>query len=225
VPQQDVTLKGFPLNVVKDQKAIWTSPAQIRVKDLNWLVPLGAVTAFAIATDKDAMIHLVPTDGKFNQRSVDASNALTGGLVAAPVALLGWGALRANPHAKEAGLLAGEAMVDGLVVEQGMKLFFLRERPGVDNAKGKFFQTSVGIDGSFPSNHTVLAWSSAAVLAGEYTSPLDRLLIYSAATGVSMTRVMGQQHFPSDVIVGSATGWLIGHYVFRHRHKEPIDDY
>jgi membrane-associated phospholipid phosphatase len=62
-------------------------------------------------------------------------------------------------------------------------------------------------------------------LADEYPSLLNRLLIYSAATGVSLTRVVGQQHFPSDVVVGSAAGWLIGHYVFKRHHKEIVDQY
>jgi len=100
-----------------------------------------------------------------------------------------------------------------------MKLIFWRERPTVDNARGKFFQTSVGMDSSFPSSHTVIAWSSAAVLAEEYPSRLNRFGIYTLATGVSLTRVLGQQHFPSDVLVGSAFGWMIGHYVYKKRHR------
>jgi membrane-associated phospholipid phosphatase len=224
-PQPDVTVKGLPMRVVKDQKAIWTSPAHIKIKDLDWLVPLAAGTGLAIATDRDAMLHVVPIDAQLNKRSLDASNALTGAFIATPVALLGWGAMKDNPHAREAGLLGSEAIIDGLVVEQAMKLIFLRERPAVNDAHGKFFQTSVGFDGSFPSNHTVLAWSSAAVLADEYPSMLNRILIYTAATGVSFSRVMGREHFPSDVLVGSATGWLIGHYVFRRHHKELPEKY
>ena len=226
-PQPEVTLKDFPMNVVKDQGAIWTSPARIRLKDLDWLVPLAAATGAAIATDRDAMVHVVPHDAQLNQRSLDVSNVLTGGMVAAPVGLLGWGALKDNAHARETGLLGAEAMVDAVAVEQGMKLIFWRERPGVDNSNGKFFQSSAGIDSSFPSSHSVITWASAAVLAGEYPSTLNRFLIYSAATGVSVTRVLGQEHFPSDVLVGSAAGWLVGHYVFRKRHKElplPKDD-
>jgi membrane-associated phospholipid phosphatase len=224
-PQPDVSLKALPLNVAKDQKAIWTSPAHLRIKDLNWLVPLGAVTGFTIATDRDAMVHVVSHDAQFNKHSVDASNILTGGMIAAPVGLLGWGELKHNARAREAGLLGAEAMADSVAVEQGLKLIFWRERPGVDNANGKFFQSGSGIDSSFPSSHAVITWSSAAVLAGEYDSPLQRLLIYSAATGVSMTRVMGREHFPTDVIVGSAAGWLVGHYVFRKHHNESLDDY
>jgi hypothetical protein len=32
------------------------------------------------------------------------------------------------------------------------------------------------------------------------------------------TRVVGRKHFTSDVIVGSAAGYLIGRYVFRAHH-------
>jgi membrane-associated phospholipid phosphatase len=46
--------------------------------------------------------------------------------------------------------------------------------------------------------------------------------VYSMATGTSLTRVLGQEHFPSDVLVGSAAGWLVGHYVYRHYHHEEI---
>jgi membrane-associated phospholipid phosphatase len=42
---------------------------------------------------------------------------------------------------------------------------------------------------------------------------------YSLAAGVSITRVLGQEHFPSDVLVGSACGWLIGRYVVHHRRR------
>ena len=40
--------------------------------------------------------------------------------------------------------------------------------------------------------------------------------MYSLATGVSLTRVLGQGAFSvADVLVGGAAGWLIGHYVFK----------
>jgi hypothetical protein len=28
------------------------------------------------------------------------------------------------------------------------------------------------------------------------------------ASGVSLTRVLGQEHFPSDVLIGAVTGWM-----------------
>ena len=89
----------------------------------------------------------------------------------------------------------------------------------MDHARGRFFQTGVGVDSSFPSSHSVLAWSSAAALAEEYPSRWVQFGVYSMATAVSVTRVLGQEHFPSDVLVGSAAGWLVGHYVYRAHHR------
>jgi hypothetical protein len=218
---ETVTLRGTPLRILKDQAAIWTSPARIRKGDLVWLVPLAAATGVSIATDHHTMASVVSHDAGFNNTSVNASNVLFGGFIAAPVAIYGVGLFKGNEHAREAGLLGGEALVDGLVVDEAMKLVFRRERPAINNARGHFFEGNVS-DSSFPSTHSVLAWSSAAVLADEYPSRWARVGIYTMATGVSLTRVMGQEHFPTDVLVGSAAGWLIGHYVFRAHHRHGL---
>lgn len=218
-PQAPVTMRELPMNLAKDQGAIWTSPARLREHDFAYLIPLGLAVTVSITADHEAMTDVVSRDADFNDTNTNASNVLVGPLIAAPVVLFGVGHLTGNDHARETGILGGEAMVDSLVVEQGMKLIFWRERPTVDNAKGKFFQTSVGWDSSFPSSHSMIAWSSAAVLADEYPSRLNQLGVYTLATGVSLTRVLGQQHFPSDVLVGSAFGWMIGHYVYKKHHR------
>lgn len=218
-PQERVTLRETPMNVLKDQGAIWSSPARVREDNIRCLIPLGLLVTLAITTDHEAMSDVVSHNQSFNNANTNASNVLVSPFIAAPAVLYVAGHFGDSDHARETGILSGEALVDSLVVEQGMKLIFLRERPSVDKAKGKFFQTSVGIDGSFPSNHSMLAWSSAAVLAEEYPSRLNRLGIYGLATGVSLTRVLGQQHFPSDVLVGSAFGWMVGHYVYKKHHR------
>jgi hypothetical protein len=102
-----------------------------------------------------------------------------------------------------------------MVVSEVLQYATSRERPPVDNGHGKFFQ---GSGFSFPSNHATVAWSLASVLAEEYPGWWSQLAVYTGATAVSLARVVGQQHFPSDVLVGSAVGYLIGHYVYRARH-------
>jgi hypothetical protein len=219
ISDRPIALRDVPRQFLHDQQAIWTSPLKLSAHDLRWLVPLAAATGASIATDHHTMTSVVSHDAGFNQANVDASNVIVGGLLIAPGALYGMGLAKHDEHAREAGLLGGEAIVDGVVVEQAMKLIFWRERPSQDNAHGLFFQGAAGIDSSFPSSHAVLAWSSAAVIASEYPSRWTQLGVYSLATGVSLTRVMGQEHFPTDVLVGSAAGWLVGHYVYRAHHR------
>ena len=221
-PQQnaasDLTVRAVPLNVLRDQGVIWTSPFHIRGRDLKIVVPLVLATGAALATDKRALRDVVSLDPAFNNDNTNASNVLIGPYIAAPVILYGVGHFRDNEHARETGLLGAEALLDGVILEQGMKLIFWRERPYQDRERGRFFQTGAGVDSSFPSSHSVIAWASAAVLAGEYRNPFTQVLVYTGAAGISFTRLMGQQHFPSDILVGSACGWLVGHYVYKHRH-------
>ena len=219
VAPEPITMRGTPVRILKDQSAIWTSPVRVRDKDLVVLVPLALASTLAVTTDHQVMSSSKLIDTSLNNQALTASNGLLGGFVVAPVAIYGIGYLHHDDHATETGILAGEAMVDSLVVDEVLKAVTMRERPTLDGAKGKFFQSSVGLDSSFPSTHSIIAWSSATVIAHEYGGPLTQITAYGLATGVSLTRVLARQHFPSDVVVGSAVGWLVGRYIFRKHSK------
>jgi hypothetical protein len=219
--QRDVTLRDTPVNILKDQAAIWSSPFRVRDENLPILVPLVLATTVIVTTDHQVMNSSKLQDASLNSHAETASNGLLGGFVIAPVAIYGIGYLHHDDHATETGILAGEAMVDSLVVDEVLKAVTMRERPTLDGAKGKFFQSSVGLNSSFPSTHSIIAWSSATVIAEEYPGILTQVTAYGLATGVSLTRVLAKQHFPSDVLVGSAVGWMIGRYV---HHKHLKDD-
>jgi membrane-associated phospholipid phosphatase len=219
--QVPVTEKGLPIAILKDQVGIWTSPVRIRAHDLIWLLPLGAATGVTLATDTDTMREL-PRDPGFNKDSVNASNALLGSQIAIPVTLYGIGVFKGNAHARETGILSGEALADSVVLDQVTKIIFRRERPLYNNAAGDFFSSKSGSNKSFPSSHSMLAWTVAAVTASEYPSRWVQLGTYSLASSVSLMRVLGQEHFPTDVLVGGAAGWLIGHYVFEKHQSRHV---
>ena len=220
--QNAVSLRNTPVHILKDQAAIWTSPIRVRDENLPILVPLVLATTVVITTDHQVMNSSKLQDASLNSHAETASNGLLGGFVIAPVAIYGIGYFHHDDHATETGILSGEAMVDSLVVDEVLKAVTMRERPTLDSAKGKFFQSSVGLNSSFPSTHSIIAWSSATVIAEEYPGILTKITAYGLATGVSLTRVLAKQHFPSDVLVGSAIGWMVGRYV---HHKHNKDEY
>ena len=217
-PQTAVTVRNTPRHILSDQAAIWTSPARLRDSNLAGPTLLVLATAVLMTTDHQIMSTELPKTTSMTSHAVTASNGLVGGFVAAPVLFYGLGRIHRDSHATETGILGGEAMVDSFAVNEVLKLVAQRERPTVDGARGRFFQSGAGWDSSFPSSHSVVAWSSAAVLASEYPSPLATLGAYGLAAGVSATRVIGRQHFPSDVFAAAGVGWMIGRYVF-HRHS------
>lgn len=214
----EITLRDTPKRLLHDQAAIWTSPARLNESNAIGPALLVIATTVAVTTDHQVMTSSKLQNPSLNSEASTASNGLVGGFIAAPAILYGMGAIHHNEHATETGILGGEAILDSLAVSEVMKLVTLRERPTIDNAHGKFFQTSVGTDSSFPSNHSIIAWSSAAVIASEYNGAFTQIAAYGLATGVSATRILARQHFPSDVLVGSAVGWMIGRYVVR-RHR------
>ena len=96
-PVNSATELGLPLAILilKDQIPIWTSPVRIRTHDLWWLLPLGAATGVALATDTDVMCDM-SRDRSFNKDNVNAANILLGGEIAIPVGLYGFGLLMAT---------------------------------------------------------------------------------------------------------------------------------
>lgn len=206
---------GLPLlkNIAADQKALWIGPKSLRFVDADWLVPLGSAAAAMFATDTEYSKHLSNSPNRIKY-SKDLSNYGLGAMGGLTGGLWLWGHMTHDDHKIETGVLAGEAAVDSLAIFYPLKYAFGRERPLTDAYRGRF-----GVAGdSFPSGHATLAWSMASVIAHEYPGPLTSLFAYGLASAVSASRITAKQHFPSDVLIGSAIGWLEGMYVYRKHH-------
>lgn len=211
--------KKFLLNILDDQRAIWTSPFHMRGSDAKWLGPLGVSTIALIATDRRTSGELVENGDNLKRLRIShyisrlGSTVSTAG-VAAGIYLTG----RAthNDHLRETGLLAAEALIDSGIVVSALKTASQRQRPPDDHSSGEFFDGG----SSFPSGHAISAWSLATVIAQEYGHhrPLVQVGAYGLAAAVSMSRYTGRNHFLSDVLVGSAIGYGIGRYVYHKRH-------
>jgi len=209
----DVTIKSVILNLPKDQAAIWTSPFRAKARDLTWLIPLGATTGVLIGSDQHSMAR-ERSNATAISRSSNVSNAGLATMLAIPAVTYFSGYFNGNGKQRETGLLAGEAVIDSYAVNEVLKLVTARTRPTATGGDGSFF-TSTRSSSSFPSNHAMLSWAAASVIAHEYPGVLTKILVYGGASAVSFSRVTARQHFPSDVVVGSALGWLIGRQVYR----------
>jgi membrane-associated phospholipid phosphatase len=82
---------------------------------------------------------------------------ITGGMYLSAIAA-------GQPKLRATGLLAGEALVDGLIVSEILKVATGRERPLERDGGGHFFH---GGDG-FPSGHTTESFALASVIAHQY---------------------------------------------------------
>jgi len=208
---------GHVSDFLDDQKRIWSSPSKVRLRDANWLVPFGGVTAGLFVTDREysASISQNPTTLKHYE---SLSNYTVAGLIGGSAGLYLLSFPKHNEHWRETGFLAGEAALNTVVTTEALKYSLRRERPYQGDGSGAFFQGGT----SFPSEHAAVAWSIAGVLAHEYPGTVPKLLAYGAASAVSFSRVRAHQHFPSDVFVGSILGYLIAQNIYRHHHDPEI---
>jgi hypothetical protein len=124
-----------------------------------------------------------------------------------------------NEHWSETGFLAGEAALNSLVAVEPFKYLLRRARPYQGDGSGSFFHRG---GTSFPSEHAAAAWSVAGVIAHEYPGPFTKIMAYGLASLVSVSRVKANQHFPSDVLVGSLIGNLVAQNIYRRHHDSDV---
>ena len=212
--------KEFFRNILRDQEAIWTSPFHLRGHDARWLAPLGLGTAALIATDRRTGDEIAEsTSQRKASRIVSYAGSAYGvGGIAATFYLVG--RAKHDERARETGLLGAEALIDSAIVVTALKEITQRARPLSGRDRGDFFDGG----SSFPSGHSIEAWSLATVIANEYHDrPWVQIGAYGIATAVSLSRFTGSQHYLSDVLVGSAAGYGIGRYVYRTHHRAKTD--
>jgi membrane-associated phospholipid phosphatase len=214
-------------HVLQDEKAILTSPLHARPSDLLWIAPFGIATGVAIDYDAHAMRTL-----GYHPSQQDTFDQISNvGAVYLPIAgIVGGyavGAWRKDDYLKQTAVLSAEAILNAQILNLPLKYAINRQTPDQGDGTGRFWPhgTKTWPDGqSMPSGHSLTAWSLAHVVANRYPSWHTRLAVYGLATAVSASRVMARQHFPSDVLVGSTLGYLIGGYVVNKR-GEPSRSY
>jgi membrane-associated phospholipid phosphatase len=208
----------------RQQVDIFTSPIRITQQPHAWkyLLPIGIAAAF-IPLDKHISAQLPSGHGGASQTISDVGLFGTGATVGG---LYLFGLARDDRHARETGIFGAEALLNSVLPHAALSYMFGRYRPFQgpmgEVGEGDFFGSHVYAS-SFPSGHSMYTWSMVSVLADEYPSKKSKIFWYAVGTTVAISRVTARQHFASDVIAGSAIGFMIGgHILHSHHHHEDL---
>jgi membrane-associated phospholipid phosphatase len=214
----------MPKYIWQDQKAIWTSPFHTTKEDAKWWAIFGAATGVLIATDKHS-VNAFPNSS--TQVSVSTWASRLGSAYSLIPMSAGFYFIGTGSHddrLRETGLIGFESLIDSSLVVEALKIASDRARPLESGGKGRFEDSSNRWSSGFPSGHAITTWSLASVVAHQYPHPLIvPILAYGLATTVVVSRVGARQHFPGDVVAGSAMGWFIGDYIYGRRHNDELD--
>lgn len=208
-------------NILCDQKAIWLFPTRLG-RENNWIPALsvGAVTAGLVTVDpiEGRYFHQTSRFQGFNQ--VFTSNATELGTIIAPVSLYLAGLVRRDTKMQRTALLCGEAVADAEILTTVLKDIDRRVRPITFPRQGNYWDSwfeskgsALRGNGSFPSGHTIAAFSIATVVAHRYrTHRWVPYVAYGMAGLVGFSRLSLSAHFASDVFVGAALGYSISRF-------------
>jgi membrane-associated phospholipid phosphatase len=211
--------REFFKNILRDQKAIWTSPLQLQRKDAKWMIPGGIGMGALFTTDRITGDEIAEFDRGVKPSRIISQPGATFGIAAVAATFYIVGRRTNNVRARETGILSAQAALDSLIVSEALKGSSQRARPEAVRERSEFF------DGgrSFPSGHSIQAWSVATIIANEYHDNRKvQVAAYSIASAVSVARFTVGKHYISDVLVGSALGYMIGRYVYRTHHRETV---
>ena len=214
--QQPSSVSDTSSNVVKqfvrDELNIWSSPAHLHRRDAPWLGAFAAGSVVLFKTDRSISRDVARSPGL--KRPSHIVSSMGGGIAmfAAPAAILTVGKISHSPEISDTGGLTLRAVAHATVIAQALKQIAGRERPTTGTGLGRFRRGG----SSFPSGHAMSSWAFATVIASRSQNKWVKVGSYSFAAAVGMSRIGGRNHFPSDVLAGSAGGFLIGRYIAHH---------
>jgi len=221
-PGRQVSWKLLAPNILRDQKPIWLFPVHA-AQGQHWKPTLAVVlgTAALVALDPHDTPYFRRTDSfnGFNKVFSGRNTAL--GTAIVPLSVYAVGLVRRDSYAQQTALFAGQAVVDAEILTTVLKNITGRLRPAEIPPDGDFSHTWFKSQGpwfrgrgSFPSGHTIAAFSVATVFAERYKKHRwVPFVAYGLAGLVGFSRVPLQSHFPSDVFAGAALGFSISRYV------------
>jgi len=214
--QTNDPFQDFLLDFAADQKRIWTAPFKMSHRQAWTLaLPLVAGTVALRSTDRAIVDQLPGTQAQHDwSRRVSLIGSMAG-LTLATAATAGYGHYAGKPTYSHLGRDAALALASGLAVTYALKGVTWRERPDVPGSRGSFYS---GGD-AFPSGHALTSFAVAAAVAAHPRAPKWlKITLISTAAAISVSRVTGYRHWPSDVYFGAFSGILIGRGIARAPH-------
>ncbi|HKD08570.1 MAG TPA: phosphatase PAP2 family protein [Bryobacteraceae bacterium] len=213
---RQVSWKLLLPNLLDDQKYLWSFPGRL-AQGQNWI---GTTAVLGVAGGLQA---LDPIAGEYFRQTatfhsfnnIFTSKATAIGTIVAPLTLYGVGLIHKDSRMQQTALFAGEAVADAEILATVMKSSTRRLRPADVPVHGNYWDTwfeSHGSvlrgNGSFPSGHTIAAFSVATVVASRYRNRRwVPYVSYGLASLVGFSRLTLSSHFASDVFMGAALGY------------------
>jgi membrane-associated phospholipid phosphatase len=222
-PVKDVLVTG-----INDAWALIKSPAQWDSTSYFIYPSVLLATYFLVIVD-EPVSNAVSGNKKYNDSKFVKAAEFYGRNITSELAAAGFtitGLVFGEEDITRLGLEIFESYYFANNIHSVVKRIFGRSRPIEEKGTTSFdpFAKRKNPLNAFPSGHAVLSFSLSTVLAGHADNTYLKLLCYAPAVLTCLSRVYQQMHWPSDVFMGAAIGYLVGNFVV-NRHKNVKQDF
>ncbi|RYY58524.1 MAG: phosphatase PAP2 family protein [Chitinophagaceae bacterium] len=227
-----ITLKVFGILLLDDLKQQALSPFRPTKKTLTRdALILGATVGIAFL---DRPIQKGAVSFRDHNEWVKKPNkiitSLGGPFEVVPLAVIAAsGFILKNEKLRVTTALATQSYITATVWSTLFKAVSGRTRPdnydaitGKNSTRfhGPFYKIPNGQNSAFPSGHTTLAFAAATVYAKEYKNiPIVPVLSYGIASLISVSRIIENRHWATDLISGGLLGFACGTQVVNNYHR------
>ncbi len=218
---RDVSWKTIAPNILDDQRRIWSFPSKlVHGHDLLPAVAFtGTSAALILLADPVEANYFRNSTAYHGYNRIFSSTATTAVIIAVPAGFYGVGLITHDVKAQKTALLAGEAVADAEILTTVLKKATLRERPSSIAPNGIFGDSwfeggnHFTKTGSFPSGHTIAAFSVATVVARRYgRHRWVPWVAYGTAAAIGFSRMTLSSHYATDVFAGAVFGYTISRF-------------
>jgi len=215
-------LKGY----LRDGVAVVAAPARWDSSDWLRAGGLGGATVAAYTVDHAVQVRVQRQRGSTADDVADFAEPFGNGKFLLPGFVLAYGAgeLAHSPGLRRIGLYGAESFILSGLIVNAIKLSTGRHRPYTGSTHEAWDGPSWSASAdrtSFPSGHAASAFSVATVVGQEYADVRwAPSLAYGLAALTAASRVYGNKHWLSDVVLGSALGYFTARAVWARHPAE-----
>lgn len=207
----------------EDGGAFFTAPIHFSGKDWIYAAGVMGVSTLSMTADKEIKKRIGRnTTATFNNDFWDIPTVY--GFVQYPSIFAGTiyaaGLISNNDDVRITGRLLLESLAYSGITVMITRYVFGRYRPYYSNDPWKYtwFQPKNDTQ-AFPSGHVTVAFATSTVLAERIDTWWARIGFYGLAALTAYARVLNNQHWLSDVVVGGLLGFGAGYFVIKREEE------
>jgi membrane-associated phospholipid phosphatase len=203
----------FFTHLARDSAGVLTSPFSWKASDALCFTVVVGTSGLIYAFDRDIQdwVQTQRTGGSDTAMAFFSDVGDAGYIMVFLAGLYAAGEIAPSLGLRKTAVLGLESLAVTGVVVLGFKCLAGRARPGT--GKGPYHFEPFSFRSSFfsmPSGHSASAFAVATSIAEQSDSTVVDVAAYTLASLAALSRVHNNEHWASDVFLGSAIGYFIG---------------